>query len=329
MLTGAYLDNQFAADVKGVEAMRMKAIAGDPATLKSLARQFEAMMVQTMLKTARASSLAGADDPFGSSTDMKFYHSLLDQQWAQNIASGKGLGLADMLMKQLAQNTATDAAKSASGLPLAGAAKDVANLKGAVDKAMPLDVNALKTVEPPLYREPAARPDDTSDDALQGWGTQASSGEDPKQRFIEAMLPHAQAAERATGVPARFVLAQAALESGWGRHEIKAADGTTSHNLFGIKAGSGWDGGAVSAVTTEYRQGLAMKISARFRAYADYAEAFTDYARLLKRRYQGVVEAGSDALAFVRGLANGGYATDPAYAAKLRGVIRSVEAAGA
>ena len=92
---------------------------------------------------------------------------------------------------------------------------------------------------------------------------------------------------------------------------------------------AGWDGGAVSAVTTEYRQGLALKISARFRAYADYAEAFTDYARLLKRRYQGVVEAGSDALAFVRGLANGGYATDPAYAAKLRGVIRSVEAAGA
>jgi flagellar protein FlgJ len=124
------------------------------------------------------------------------------------------------------------------------------------------------------------------------------------------------------------MLAQAALESGWGQHEIKAQDGSTSHNLFGIKAGSSWEGQAVNATTTEYRQGLATRVSAKFRAYADYAEAFIDYAKLLKQRYRGVVEAGNDAQAFVRGIVSGGYATDPAYGFKLEGTIRRVASVG-
>jgi flagellar protein FlgJ len=151
----------------------------------------------------------------------------------------------------------------------------------------------------------------------------AASATDRKSRFIETMLPYAQEAEAATGVPARFILAQAALESGWGKREILAGDGTPSHNLFGIKA-TGWSGKTTEVPTTEYRQGLAMKVTQNFRAYADYGEAFSDYGNLLRRRYGDAVAAGNDAEAFASALANGGYATDPSYAAKLRGVIKGI-----
>jgi flagellar protein FlgJ len=138
------------------------------------------------------------------------------------------------------------------------------------------------------------------------------------------MSPHAEAAAAATGVPAEFILGHAALESGWGRHEIKDDKGQASHNLFGIKAGRGWEGAVAETLTTEYRQGMPMKVTQRFRAYADYASAFTDYANLLKARYDAALEAGADASAFARGLVAGGYATDPAYAGKLQSVIARV-----
>jgi flagellar protein FlgJ len=138
------------------------------------------------------------------------------------------------------------------------------------------------------------------------------------------MAPHAEAASAATGVPARFILAHAALESGWGRHEIKNASGQASHNLFGIKAGRTWDGAVADTLTTEYRQGVAMKMTQSFRAYSDYTSAFTDYANLLKARYGDALSAGSDPAAFAQGLVDGGYATDPAYAGKLQSVIASV-----
>lgn len=142
------------------------------------------------------------------------------------------------------------------------------------------------------------------------------------------MQPHADAAAAATGVPARFILAHAALESGWGQREIRGGKGEASHNLFGIKAGGGWDGASVQTQTTEYRQGVPMKLVQSFRAYDDYSAGFTDYARLLKARYGGAVHAGDDGNAFAQGLAAGGYATDPAYAGKLKAVIASVAMAG-
>jgi flagellar protein FlgJ len=159
-------------------------------------------------------------------------------------------------------------------------------------------------------------------------GKAAASVGERKQRFLESLLPHAETAEAATGVPARFILAQAALESGWGAREIKDAEGQASFNLFGIKAGRGWSGETVETTTTEYRQGIAMKQTQSFRAYADYGAAFTDYANLLRNRYGEALKAGDDAGAFARGLAQGGYATDPAYAGKLKAVIASVAMAG-
>ncbi len=319
MSTAINLSSQLAVDVRGIEGLRMKAASGDPAALKAAARQFEAMLVQTMLKSARGSSLAGTNDAFGGSSDMKFYKELLDQQWAQSIVAGKGLGLADMLMKRFEQDAGTAALKAEP------ASKALPEKAGSASTSLP----AAVLPEQGAARMPVQRQaEDAVLDSGQGRDSGKGHHDDRKQRFIDAMLPHARAAEQVTGVPARFVLAHAALESGWGKHEIISADGVRSHNLFGIKADSGWAGQAMNVVTTEYKQGLAMKISAKFRAYGDYAQSFIDYARLLKRRYQSAVAAGDDALQFTRSLAGGGYATDPAYATKLLGTIHSVTRAG-
>ena len=145
--------------------------------------------------------------------------------------------------------------------------------------------------------------------------------------FIQAHTDAAAAAEKETGIPAKFMIAQAAHETGWGRKEIKNSDGTTSYNLFGMKAGPSWKGATTDITTTEYIGGRAHKVTQTFRAYASYAESFADYASTMKNspRYAAVVAAGSDANGFAKGLQKAGYATDPSYAAKLAKMIHMTE----
>lgn len=143
--------------------------------------------------------------------------------------------------------------------------------------------------------------------------------------FVQQHSAAAAAASEATGIPANFMLAQAALETGWGKREIVGADGSNSHNLFGIKAGSQWNGPTVDVTTTEYIGGQPRKMVQKFRAYASEAESFADYARLMKDspRYAKVVAGAADAKQFAVGLQKAGYATDPAYADKLGKVINT------
>jgi len=145
--------------------------------------------------------------------------------------------------------------------------------------------------------------------------------------FIQTHTDAAAAAEKETGIPARFMIAQAAHETGWGRKEIKNADGTTSYNLFGMKAGPSWKGATTDTTTTEYIGGKAHKVTQTFRAYASYAESFADYANTMKNspRYAAVVAAGNDANGFAKGLQKAGYATDPSYATKLAKMIHMTE----
>ena len=143
------------------------------------------------------------------------------------------------------------------------------------------------------------------------------------RHFQQRLAGHAEEASRETGIPAKFMLGQAALESGWGRREIVAADGQKSHNLFGIKATPGWKGKTAEAVTTEYVNGVAHTRREKFRVYDSYADGFRDYARLLSKnpRYEGVIAGAQDANSFARGLQRAGYATDPNYANKLSRII--------
>ena len=145
--------------------------------------------------------------------------------------------------------------------------------------------------------------------------------------FINTHTGSAQAAEKASGIPATFMIAQAAHETGWGRKEIRNSDGTTSYNLFGIKAGASWKGATTDVTTTEYIGGKAHKVTQTFRAYNSYAESFQDYANTMKNspRYAAVVAAGNDANGFAKGLQKAGYATDPAYATKLAKMIHTTE----
>ncbi len=147
----------------------------------------------------------------------------------------------------------------------------------------------------------------------------------PSEQFIKRHLSDAQAAEASSGIPAAHILGQAALESGWGKREIRTADGSNSHNLFGIKAGSNWKGKVAEVTTTEYVGGVAHKMTAKFRAYDSYAEAFKDHSRLLSQnaRYSQTVAKADTAEGFAQGLQRGGYATDPAYAKKLTQVINT------
>jgi flagellar protein FlgJ len=140
-----------------------------------------------------------------------------------------------------------------------------------------------------------------------------------QQEFLDSIAPWAKEAGAALGIAPELVSAHAALESGWGRRPLRDAAGGNSHNLFGIKAQGGWNGARLDAMTTEVEDGTALKKTESFRSYPDYATAFRDYTRLLQDnpRYRAALNAGGDAASFAQGLARGGYATDPDYAAKL------------
>jgi len=152
--------------------------------------------------------------------------------------------------------------------------------------------------------------------AVMGDGSDTSPDQ---QAFLQSIAPWAKEAADKLGVAPELVSAHAALESGWGQRPLRNADGSSSHNLFGIKAGASWHGDVAQSATTEYVGGAAIKTSAKFRAYPDQASAFRDYAQMLidNPRFHAALGAGNNAQAFAAGLAKGGYATDPAYAAKL------------
>jgi flagellar protein FlgJ len=154
---------------------------------------------------------------------------------------------------------------------------------------------------------------------------QVQKGLNNAQSFVKQHQEAARAVEAETGIPAGFLIAQAAHETGWGKRDIRGADGTPSHNLFGIKAGANWKGPVAEITTTEYIGGRPQKVVQKFRAYASYEESFADYAKLMKDnpRYERVLAGAADAKTFAQGLQRAGYATDPAYADKLTRVINT------
>lgn len=283
----ADLGQRFALDVQGANALKQAARNSPQEGAKLAARQFEAVFTQMMLKSMRDAT--PSDGPFDSEQTRTFT-SMLDQQLAQQMSS-RGIGLADMLLRQLGQSggqagvAAGQALSAGRQVPLNGAAYGPADGLGTVA------------------------------------GAPASASE-----FVSRLAASAQSASQTTGIPARYMLSQAALESGWGKHEIKRADGSTSFNLFGIKAGKNWKGSTVEVTTTEYVDGTPRRVKARFRAYGSYQEAFTDYANLLRGnpRYASVLASGGDERAFAHGLQRAGYATDPQYAAKLLRIMKQI-----
>jgi flagellar protein FlgJ len=289
-------------DVNNLTALKGAVKQDDPKALKAAAQQFEALFLQMVLKSMRDAS---PRDGLFDSEQTRMYESLLDQQLAHVMSAKGGTGLAALIEKQLAKTQAEPVAFE-NGVPLAPPPKQV-----------PLDAKAV----PPLDRtlpDPGAAPAAAAPESAAGDG-QASPA---MREFVGRIWPHAVETSRATGIPAHFLVAQAALETGWGRAEPRLADGRPSYNLFGVKSGPSWTGPVAEASTIEYVDGLAQRQTARFRAYGSYAESFRDYAAMLQSnpRYAGI-GGGQDAVAFARGLQRAGYATDPAYADKLARII--------
>jgi flagellar protein FlgJ len=290
-------------DASALGALKRGVRSNDPAALKAAAQQFEALFLQMVLKSMRD---ATPKDGLFDSEQTRMYESLLDQQLGQVLAGSGGTGLAALIEKQMARNGAEPTAYP-DGLPL----RPEDMLRALSSGAMALPLPMIPAPSLPLM--PAVR----APGADQAAGTSSTAKD-----FVDRIWPHATAAARTTGVPAAFLVAQAALETGWGRSEPHDANGRSSYNVFGIKAGRGWNGATVEAATSEYVGGVAQTRVERFRAYGSYAEAFADYARLIASnpRYAGVVGASEPAV-FARALQQAGYATDPAYADKLTRII--------
>lgn len=297
------LTSRLALDAQGLGGLKQAAKAGSPEALKSAATQFEAMFINMMMKSMRDST--PQDGPMDSQ-QTKTFTSMLDQQLSQNLAK-RGMGLADVLVRQLgsqaqAQSQALALGGEGTGMPA------------------PLSTEALMTTPGALSTKSSANAYASQSSGLSASGKVQA----PHVRsFQDKVGPDAEAASAATGIPAKFMIGQAALESGWGKREIRNADGSSSHNLFGIKAGPGWKGKVATAVTTEYVNGVAQTRVEKFRAYDSYADSFKDYAKLLSDnpRYEKVLASAGDAHQFARGLQQAGYATDPHYAAKLSRII--------
>jgi flagellar protein FlgJ len=334
-----------ATDGRSLDNLKRAARNDPQAAVKQAAQQFEALFLQTLLKKMReAMPKSGMLD--SQAGDM--YTGMLDQQMSVKMAES-GTGLAAMIAKQIGRNlpqapgaaAASAAAAAAAGTGTASAnARRQAAGTGATDPAAasarsasgrsPATWHPLPGALPPSSVWSGVAPGATVNGAVAPAG--AAAGGAPLQQaqraFVTRHAAHAAAAEQATGIPARLVLGQAALESGWGQYEIRGADGANSHNLFGIKAGSQWTGKTVDVVTTEYSGGTPRKAVERFRSYSSYTDAFKDWAQMMagNPRYASVVGAGNDAARFAQGLQQSGYATDPAYAAK---VLRTIHAADA
>lgn len=277
-------------DPQGLTGLKRAAREGQPSgeTLREVARQFEALFMNMMLKSMRDASFG--DELFGGEQG-NFYRDMYDQQLAQMLASQKGMGLADVLVRQLGGDRAGASDPRVSG------ALSLDRLRGYLGAEAP--ANATDK------------------------GTPAD--------FVRQLWPHAERAGRALGVVPEAIVSIAALETGWGNSMIRHPDGRSANNLFGIKAGDSWQGGQVSAVTREVINGASVRRRENFRAYDSIGASVDDFAAFLRSnpRYREALDKGADARGFVETLARNGYATDPAYARKLGSILQGDSLRGA
>ncbi len=302
-MTPAVLHADIYTDFKGLAELRGRARDNSEETLREVAGQFEALFIQMMLKSMRD---AGLGEGLMDSEHTKTYQSMYDQQLALDMSRKQGLGLAEMMVQQLRRADMVESKPEDT----AGVAPLDLDTQRRVTRAsqmpQPLSIQPQQTIQP-------------ASAVQRDW--QPGSKED----FVRELWPHAQRAASELGARPEALIAQAALETGWGRQMTRGADGRNSFNLFGIKADARWQGERAVTETVEYRDGLMRRERATFRVYSSLADSFADYADFLKTnpRYREALKAGADAPGFVRALAEAGYATDPDYSNKINRIMNS------
>ncbi|MCP4040353.1 MAG: flagellar assembly peptidoglycan hydrolase FlgJ [Gammaproteobacteria bacterium] len=298
-------------DLQGFSGLRKSAREDSPQALREVAKQFEALFMQMMLKSMRKASFG---DPLFDSSSSLFYRDMFDQQLSLELAKKQGMGLADMLVEQLQGG-------------MVGTGKEE---KATIDnERLPLNIRRAPFTRPEssFRRVSAADEINAHSEVKEVKEVNEITGPpkfDSKEAFIEILMPHAAHTARSLGVDPGVLLAQAALETGWGQSIMRRHDGQSSYNLFGIKADNRWSGGHTVVSTLEYLNGLAVKKQARFRAYSSFGDSFNDYADFLRSgsRYSGALAVADDSPAFIRALGEAGYATDPKYAEKILRIWR-------
>jgi len=375
--SGAFTDLNRLAQMKGKDRDSAE-------NVKKVAGEFESLFLNQMLKSMRSANqaLADKDSPFSSETT-KQYQDMYDQQLAVSLSrDGGGIGLANVLERQLSktaqpsarpnpfaqvgQAAPTDGQLAAGrnaklndvashglkpanavaagrddssalnsrrlALPGRLAERTAANISGAAEQGAALkqsfqDVVAAQSAWRQQATQPGSKPA-ASTEAVASVDSTAATGKTrfrTRQEFVDTMMPMAEAAAKRLGVDPKYLVAQAALETGWGKHMVKQADGSNSNNLFGIKS-HGWDGGSAPAVTQEFVNGKAVTETAKFRTYDSFADSFHDYVNFLQSndRYDKALSTNGNSERFMQGLQQAGYATDPQYARKVIQIARNM-----
>ena len=304
------------SDLNGLASLKNN--PKSPQAIHGVAEQIDALFLQMMLKSMRQASAEVGEH---QSNELGMYQDLFDKQIALSISARGGLGIGAMIARQLE-------AQAGGGAPAAAIAEaGPAPPAGAGAKAgaypLPATATAGRGYAPALPFNPAAS--GTAAPAPGTAGPAPATTLATAAAFVSRVLPAIRNAAQALGVNPTGLLAQAVLETGWGRRMARTANGAPSMNLFGIKADAGWDGERAGAPTVEFAGGVASMRNAAFRAYGSIEESVDDFAKLLKDspRYRQAIAAGQNIQAYIEGIAKSGYATDPGYANKLNGILQS------
>ena len=305
---------QIYTEFGGLNALKAKARTDKQAALRDVAEQFEGLFLTEMLKSMRKAGEVFAEGNYLNSQQSQFYRDMFDNQLSLTLSSNQGLGLTDTLVRQLSRQIP---GMTEGGESSGSQRRTLADY----DRSLPVLSRELPQRLEAVSRMAAESQPSTGEDAVDA--TSLPTRFESPEQFVEQLLPIAEQAAAGTGIDPRLMVAQAALETGWGKHMIEGEGGEPSHNLFGIKADQRWAGEAVDITTSEYREGVKLNERAAFRAYPDYQASFRDYVSFLESnpRYREVLAAADEPELFAQRLQEAGYATDPNYANKIRRIM--------
>ena len=293
------------SDLQGLQSIKQLGQVDEGAALTEVSKQFESILVNMMLKNMRSATNVFSEGSYLGGDQVTFYQEMLDDQWSVELTRGAGLGFAEPMARQLSGKKADSKASDLSAAPMsieevlssARITKQRSEFIAPVSTGVTLaNTNALSSTTPRF---------------------------DSPEGFVKGLYESAQQAAKTLGVEPSTLLAQSALETGWGQHLPSGKDGQHGFNLFGIKADARWNGPVTKVDTLEYFSGQPIKVNAAFRQYDSFEQSFNDYAEFVSSqpRYQPALEKANDAAGYIQALQEAGYATDPKYAEKVQGIL--------
>ncbi|MDD9180184.1 MULTISPECIES: flagellar assembly peptidoglycan hydrolase FlgJ [Aliivibrio] len=322
-------DVGFIHDVGGLDKLRKSAVSGDQESqdkaLRAAAEQFESIFTQMLFKSMRNANDSFKSDMM-SSDNQQFFEQMRDDQMATELSKKGSLGLADMIVAQLSASMNQEPPVH-NGKNLEQDAR-MAMRKAATDETLrlPVDYQYPAMSEAKKASQTESGSVAQLEKALAVRPAQQPQKFDSPQQFVETMKPYAEKAAKALGIDSNVLIAQAALETGWGKKVIQNSV-DSSHNLFNIKADRSWQGDKIAKNTLEYHDNIAVTENAAFRSYDNYEESFSDFVRFLNQnpRYERALQQTESSESFIKGIHSAGYATDPNYTDKVMSVMKTVE----